>query len=209
MFLFNMIAFLMVLLFVTVVVGVIVNLTVKKVRGVIQVIETEGIEGIEHIPAQQKGDELQQLESEIKLLASKIKTSMDDVYEAQVNERDARLKALQAQINPHFLYNTLDIIVWMIENEQKTEAVKVVTALARFIRISLSRGKSLITVKDELEHVRNYLMIQQMRFKNKFTYTIESDDEVLELASLKLMLQPLVEKEKYGGKLRYVMFRAI
>ena len=81
----------------------------------------------------------------------------------------------------------------MIENEQKTEAVKVVTALARFFRISLSRGKSLITVKDELEHVRNYLMIQQMRFKNKFTYTIESDDEVLELASLKLMLQPLVE----------------
>ncbi|MFQ8841433.1 MAG: sensor histidine kinase [Clostridium fessum] len=70
-------------------------------------------------------------------------------------------------------------MVWMIENEQKTEAVKVVTALARFFRISLSRGKSLITVKDELEHVRNYLMIQQMRFKNKFTYTIESDDEVL------------------------------
>lgn len=87
----------------------------------------------------------------------------------------------------------------MIENEQKTEAVKVVTALARFFRISLSRGKSLITVKDELEHVRNYLMIQQMRFKNKFTYTIESDDEVLELASLKLMLQPLVENAIYHG----------
>ena len=74
-----------------------------------------------------------------------------------------------------------------------------VTALARFFRISLSRGKSLITVKDELEHVRNYLMIQQMRFKNKFTYTIESDDEVLELASLKLMLQPLVENTIYHG----------
>lgn len=113
MFLFNMIAFLMVLLFVTVVVGVIVNLTVKKVRGVIQVIETEGIEGIEHIPAQQKGDELQQLESEIKLLASKIKTSMDDVYEAQVNERDARLKALpgadqSALFIQHSGYHQLD-----------------------------------------------------------------------------------------------------
>ena len=116
-----------------------------------------------------------------------------------LQEKESELRALQAQINPHFLYNTLDIIVWMIENEQKTEAVKVVTALARFFRISLSRGKSLITVKDELEHVRNYLMIQQMRFKNKFTYTIESDDEVLELASLKLMLQPLVENAIYHG----------
>lgn len=77
----------------------------------------------------------------------------------------------------------------MIEMSRKREAVKVVTALARFFRISLSRGKSLITVKDELEHVRNYPMIQQMRF-GKFTYTIESDDEVLELASLKPMSQP-------------------
>ena len=128
-----------------------------------------------------------------------IQSLMEKVHNEEIVLRKTELKALQAQINPHFLYNTLDIIVWMIENEQKTEAVKVVTALARFFRISLSRGKSLITVKDELEHVRNYLMIQQMRFKNKFTYTIESDDEVLELASLKLMLQPLVENAIYHG----------
>ena len=82
----------------------------------------------------------------------------------------------------------------MIENEKPDQAVKAVTALARFFRISLSRGKSIITVKDELEHVRNYLMIQHMRFKNRFSYTIEAEDEVLELASLKLMLQAV------GGK---------
>ena len=106
---------------------------------------------------------------------------------------------MQSQINPHFLYNTLDIIVWMIENEQKQEAVEVVTALARFFRISLSRGKSIITVRDELEHARNYLMIQQMRFKNKFTYVIDAGEDVMEFASLKLMLQPLVENAIYHG----------
>ena len=77
--------------------------------------------------------------------------------------------------------------------------MKVVTALARFFRISLSKGRSIIPVKDELEHVRNYLMIQQMRFKNKFTYQIESEPETLNLASLKLMLQPLVENAIYHG----------
>ena len=85
------------------------------------------------------------------------------------------------------------------ENEQKAEAVKVVTALARFFRISLSKGKSIIPVRDELEHVRNYLMIQQMRFKNKFTYRIEAEPDTLHLASLKLMLQPLVENAIYHG----------
>ncbi len=132
-------------------------------------------------------------------MAKRIKTLMEDIVAEHESKRKSEFDTLQSQINPHFLYNTLDIIVWMIENEQKQEAVKVVTALARFFRISLSRGKSIITVRDELEHVRNYLMIQQMRFKNKFTYTIEAEEEVMELASLKLMLQPLVENAIYHG----------
>ena len=111
----------------------------------------------------------------------------------------SELEQLKNQINPHFLYNTLDIIVWMIENEKQADAVKVVTALARFFRISLSRGKSIIPVRDELEHVRNYLMIQHMRFKNRFTYEIEADEDVMELASVKLILQPLVENAVYHG----------
>lgn len=143
--------------------------------------------------------EIRHLGKSISDMAGQIRLLMQDIVREHEAKRKQEFDTLQSQINPHFLYNTLDIIVWMIENEQKTEAVKVVTALARFFRISLSRGKSLITVKDELEHVRNYLMIQQMRFKNKFTYTIESDDEVLELASLKLMLQPLVENAIYHG----------
>jgi len=143
--------------------------------------------------------EIQHLGTSIQSMARRIRKLMNDIVAEHESKRRSEFDTLQSQINPHFLYNTLDIIVWMIENEKQSEAVKVVTALARFFRISLSKGKSIIPVKDELEHVRNYLMIQHMRYKNKFTYDIEADEDVLELASLKLMLQPLVENAIYHG----------
>ena len=143
--------------------------------------------------------ELRHLGRSIRDMAGRIKELMEDMVAEHEHKRKREFDTLQSQINPHFLYNTLDIIVWMIENEQKQEAVEVVTALARFFRISLSRGKSIITVRDELEHARNYLMIQKMRFKNKFTYVIDAGEDVMELASLKLMLQPLVENAIYHG----------
>lgn len=143
--------------------------------------------------------EIRHLGRSIGDMAKRIKTLMQDIVKEHESKRKSEFDTLQSQINPHFLYNTLDIIVWMIENEQKQEAVKVVTALARFFRISLSKGRSIIPVRDELEHMRNYLMIQQMRFKNKFVYVIEAQEEVMGLASLKLMLQPLVENAVYHG----------
>ncbi|MDE6973040.1 MAG: sensor histidine kinase [Lachnospiraceae bacterium] len=143
--------------------------------------------------------EIQHLGRSIGEMARRIQVLMEDIVAQHESKRKSEFDTLQSQINPHFLYNTLDIIVWMIENEQKQEAVKIVTALARFFRISLSKGKSIIPVGDELEHVRNYLTIQQKRFKNKFTYRIQAEDEVLSLASLKLMLQPLVENAIYHG----------
>lgn len=143
--------------------------------------------------------EIQHLGRSITNMARQIQVLMQDIVTEHESKRKSEFDTLQSQINPHFLYNTLDIIVWMIENEKKSEAVKVVTALARFFRISLSKGKSIITVRDELEHVRNYLMIQHMRFKNKFSYTIEAEDDVMGMASLKLMLQPLVENAIYHG----------
>ncbi len=106
--------------------------------------------------------EIRHLGRSIGDMAKRIKELMEDIVAEHESKRRNEFDILQSQINPHFLYNTLDIIVWMIENEQKQEAVKAVTALARFFRISLSKGKSIITVKDELEHVRNYLMIQQL-----------------------------------------------
>ncbi|MCI8950475.1 MAG: sensor histidine kinase, partial [Lachnospiraceae bacterium] len=143
--------------------------------------------------------EIQHLGRSVAAMASQIQVLMQDIVAEHESKRKSEFDTLQSQINPHFLYNTLDIIVWMVENEKKSEAVKVVTALARFFRISLSKGKSIIPVRDELEHVRNYLMIQQMRFKNKFSYEIQAEEDVLELASLKLMLQPLVENAIYHG----------
>lgn len=143
--------------------------------------------------------EIQHLGRSIRDMAERIQKLMQDIVAEHESKRKSEFDTLQSQINPHFLYNTLDIIVWMVENEQKQEAVKVVTALARFFRISLSRGRSIIPVRDELEHVRSYLMIQQMRFKNKFTYRIQAEPETLGLASLKLMLQPLVENAIYHG----------
>ena len=109
------------------------------------------------------------------------------------------LDALQAQINPHFLYNTLDSIIWMIENENYDGAIIMVTALARLFRISLSKGKNIITVRDEIEHARNYLTIQNIRYKNKFTYSIEADEKTLNFASIKLIIQPLIENAIYHG----------
>ena len=143
--------------------------------------------------------EIRHLGQSVQNMAKQIQVLMADIVSEHEKKRKQEFDTLQSQINPHFLYNTLDIIVWMIENEKPDQAVKAVTALARFFLISLSFGKSIITVKDELEHVRNYLMIQHMRFKNRFSYTIEAEDEVLELASLKLMLQPLVENAIYHG----------
>lgn len=143
--------------------------------------------------------EIRHLGRSIGDMAKRIQMLMDDIVAEHESKRKSEFNTLQSQINPHFLYNTLDIIVWMIENEQKNEAVKVVTALARFFRISLSKGKSIIPVRDELEHVRNYLMIQQKRFKNKFVYRIESEPDTLDYAAIKLTLQPLVENAIYHG----------
>lgn len=143
--------------------------------------------------------EIKHLGASIQKMADQIKVLMNDIVAEHESKRRSEFDTLQSQINPHFLYNTLDIIVWMIENEQQSEAVKAVTALARFFRISLSRGKSIIRVSDELEHVRNYLMIQKMRYKNRFTYEVRAEGDVAELASLKLMLQPLVENSIYHG----------
>ena len=141
--------------------------------------------------------EVQHLGKSVQDMKFRIKGLMQDIVNEHEEKRKSEFDSLQAQINPHFLYNTLDIIVWQIENEKQSEAVHTVTALARFFRLSLGKGKNIVTVKDEIDHVKNYLMIQHMRFKNKFDYEFDIAEDVLELPSLKLMLQPLVENAIY------------
>jgi two-component system sensor histidine kinase YesM len=121
----------------------------------------------------------------------------DEIVQQQVQKQKNELNALQSQINPHFLYNTLDIMVWTIEKGHKEDTLRIVSALGRFFRISLSKGKNIIPVRDELEHVRSYLMIQELRYKSKFTYSIQAQEETLGLSTIKLVLQPIVENAIY------------
>lgn len=169
---------------------------IKSLDGSVREIESGNLD-VEIVPS--GSYEVEHLGKSIKNMLGRIKVLMSDLVAEHNAKRKSEFDTLQSQINPHFLYNTLDIIVWMIENENSDKAVSIVTALAKFFRISLSKGKNIITVKDEMEHVRNYLMIQNMRFKNRFEYSIDVDEEVLSYSSLKLMLQPLVENAIYHG----------
>ncbi len=142
-------------------------------------------------------EEVHSLSTSIQKMMMRIRSLMDESIQKQEQLRKNELLVLQSQINPHFLYNTLDIIVWLIEKKDSENASKVVTALGRFFRLSLSKGKNIIFVKDEIEHVRNYLDIQMVRYKDKFEYTIEVDPQVEHLYTMKLILQPIVENALY------------
>jgi two-component system sensor histidine kinase YesM len=124
---------------------------------------------------------------------------MDKVVEEQTAQRKSELKALQNQINPHFLYNTLDSIVFMAESGQMDEVRTMVVALAKFFRISISKGKTIITVKEELEHVKNYMIIESIRYKDTFTFHIDLEEGCEDYLAMKLMLQPFVENSIYHG----------
>ena len=141
--------------------------------------------------------ETRELGTAIQGMVDRIRQLADDIVREHEEKVKSERNALQAQINPHFLYNTLDIIVWMIENGQREEAVRAVTALARFFRVSLSSGRNIIPVRDELEHVRSYLLIQEMRYKNKFRYSIDCQPEAQGLSTIKLVVQPIVENAIY------------
>lgn len=141
--------------------------------------------------------EVRHLGRSVQQMVDQMRKLTDDIVREHEEKQRHELDALQAQINPHFLYNTLDIIVWMIEKNKPEEAVRIVSALAKLFRISLSKGKNFIPVRDELEHTRSYLTIQQMRYKDKFTYSINAPVATLDLAVIKLVVQPIVENAIY------------
>lgn len=143
--------------------------------------------------------EVKQLAKTFNMMIRRIRELMNQIIKEQEEKRKSELKALQAQINPHFLYNTLDSIVWMAENNDNKGTITMVTALANLFRISISRGEELITIKDEIEHARSYLIIQKIRYEDKFDYSIEADPEVLKYKSLKIILQPIIENAIYHG----------
>ncbi len=137
--------------------------------------------------------EIRSVSSAFNHMLHRIRALMAQVVEEQEKKRLHELNALQAQINPHFLYNTLDSIVWMEERGRSQEAITMVLSLAKLFRISISKGRRFISVREELEHVRNYLVIQKMRFKDKFTYQLTAQETLLNERTVKLIVQPLVE----------------
>ena len=137
--------------------------------------------------------EVQELSGSFGHMVLRIQQLMATVREEEVNLRKTELKALQAQINPHFLYNTLDSIAWMCEQGRNADAVKMVHALARLFRISISKGHELIPIAREIEHAESYLQIQKYRYKNQFTYEFDVDPACLTYYCNKITLQPIIE----------------
>ncbi|MBB6636804.1 sensor histidine kinase [Cohnella thailandensis] len=143
--------------------------------------------------------EIKSLADRFNLMIRTIKGLMEQIVAEQESKRKHELEALQAQINPHFLYNTLNTVVRMVGKNKNEEVVTTITSLSKLFRISIGKGKSLIPIADELEHARHYLIIQQVRFKNKFDFSFDVREDILTHLTLKLILQPLIENSIVHG----------
>lgn len=144
-------------------------------------------------------DEIGQLGKSYNKMIQEISRLIQVVYTEQKNKREAELKILQAQIKPHFLYNTLDTIQWMAYEYKANRIVEMVSALTTLFRIGLNKGNEFITIKEEIQHVESYLIIQMTRYQSKLEYEITVDEEVKNYQIIKLLLQPLVENAIYHG----------
>ena len=143
--------------------------------------------------------ELDTLAQNMNTMTGQIDVLIKKNIQEQKNFQKAEMKALQAQITPHFLYNTFDTIIWLAEEEKTDEVVRITKAFSDFLRISLSRGHEWITIGQELDHIKNYLTIQKIRYADILNYEIEADPSLLDFKIIKLVLQPLVENAIYHG----------
>ncbi len=169
---------------------------IKRLQGYMKEVENGNFDI--HVPVS-KTIEIQRLARAFNMMVGKIKELMTQTVSDQEQKRKSEISALQAQINPHFLYNTLDSIVWMAESNKSREVVLMTSALAKLFRSSISKGEELVAIRTEIEHITNYLMIQKMRYKNKLDYQIEISESVLEYRIIKIIMQPLVENAIYHG----------
>ena len=152
------------------------------------------------VRAKEKGvGELKNLIKHFNVMADKLEEQMEEIRRNEQEKQRMEKKLLQSQINPHFLYNTLDSIIWMIRSEEYDGAGEMVSLLAKFFRISLSQGKDIIPLKKELEHATSYLAIQNIRFKDKFEFQVNADPNLLNYLCPKLSIQPLLENAIYHG----------
>ena len=176
----------------------IVNAPVRSLIKAMKTFENQA-ENFRYSGGNESVAELRIISSSFEHMAKTIQSLMERVHKEEKELRKTELKALQAQINPHFLYNTLDSIQWMCEQGKTKDAAEMVRALARLFRISISRGRELITIREELKHAENYLIIQSYRYRNQFSYTIDVNEELMEYLCNKITIQPLIENAIYHG----------
>lgn len=170
---------------------------IKRLQSAMQEVETGNFKEI-HVEV--GGDyEIATLNRYFNRMVEHIDELMRRNMKEQAEKRKSELKALQSQINPHFLYNTLDSIIWMIETDDSKDAIKMTSVLAKFFRQAIGNSDVYVTIRRELEYTKNYLLIQQMRYRDKITFDIHVDEEILDCRIVKLVLQPLVENALYHG----------
>ena len=169
-----------------------VNIMLDKVKKV-------GRGKFDMIPIEAEIEEIEELDEGINKMARKISALLENVRQEKEMQHLTELQLIQAQVNPHFLYNTLDSIVWMITGERYDDAVFMITQLASLFRISLSRGKTIIRVEDEIKHAENYMNIQKIRYKNAFEISFDIAPEILSACTVKLVVQPILENAIYYG----------
>lgn len=144
-------------------------------------------------------DEIGKLIESFNYMVKKINILVEEQYQTGKEIKNAELKALQAQINPHFLYNTLDLINWKAIDNNVPDIALIAHALAKFYKLSLNKGKEVVSIKDEIEHIINYIQIQNMRFENRINLILNIDDSIYQYSILKIILQPIVENSILHG----------
>lgn len=144
-------------------------------------------------------DEIYELGLTYNKMLSRIRELIDRIYREQEAKRQAEIKVMQAQIKPHFLYNTLDNLKWMAKEQGAGEVAATITSLSTFFRIFLSNGQEMITVREEFKHTKAYLDIQKVRYRERLSFTMELDEELKGCKTLKMMIQPMVENAIYHG----------
>lgn len=150
-------------------------------------------------PISPGSNEVQTLSETFEAMVERMSVLMDNIRLEQDNLRMAEFRLLQAQINPHFLYNTLDTVIWLAEDKQNEKLIDLITSLSLFFRTSLSNGKDIITIGEEILHIKSYLEIQQIRYQDILSYEIDVDNGLNNYSIPKLTLQPLVENALYHG----------
>lgn len=179
--------------------GIVVRSITKPVRELVKVTEKIAQGEFESQVEVTTKDEIATLSESVNDMARHLQVMVEQIKEDERKMRYAELRLLQEQINPHFLYNTLDTIVWLIEINNPEGAVKMLVSLSDFFRLVLNKGKESITIREEEQHIRSYLEIQQVRYHDILDYSIEIDPEIYEYQILKLTLQPLIENSLYHG----------